>query len=149
MGRTSTAASPGRLRDLVARHRHLVALGMATAVVILVVAGAFAWVALNDKHTEGRWLLESSDPALPEGLAFTIEGDEVHGKGPCNSFRARWSQDEGVSALAQTLMGCAPDRMLQEERYFALLNGVTSVEVEQDQMTLSGPAGSMKFARAD
>lgn len=149
MTSTSVAESPGRLRDRLNRHRHLVALSMAIAVLVLAAASAFAWAALHDKHTDGRWALQASDAALPLGLTITIDGNEVQGEGPCNTFGATWSQDEGVSALRSSLVGCASEVMLQEERYFGLLNGTTSVEVEQNRMTLSGPAGSMMFVRSD
>lgn len=146
---TRVAESPGRLRGLVARHRHLVALAAAMTVLVLAAASALAWAALSDKHTDGRWTLQASDAALPVGLTLTIDGDEVQGKGPCNWFRGTWSQDEGVSALASTLMGCASDVVAQEDRYFGLLNGTTAVDVEQDRMALSGSAGSMTFVRND
>lgn len=149
MTTTSVAESPGRLGDRLHRHRHLVALSMAIALLVVAAASAFAWSALTDKHTDGRWELQASDAALPRGLTITIDGDEIHGDGPCNTFGATWSQDQGISALSSTLMGCARGVMLQEERYFGLLDATTSVEVEQSQMTLSGPAGSMTFVRGD
>jgi heat shock protein HslJ len=91
--------------------------------------------------------MQASDAALPLGLTLTINGDQVRGKGPCNTFGATWPQDEGCLSIQKHSYGMCP--LLQEERYFRLLNGTTSVDVEQNQMTLSGPAGSVTFARGD
>ena len=47
-------------------------------------------------------------------------------------------------------MGCATDDIsLEEERYFALLDDATSIDVEGNRMVLDGPGGALVFTRAD
>ncbi|GEP39572.1 hypothetical protein NPS01_32350 [Nocardioides psychrotolerans] len=139
-----------RLRGCGAQHRHQAAVALALAILVGCAAGAFAWTSVRDKDTEGRWLLESGIGVPGSGPAseIVIEGDQIRGDGPCNSFGATWSQDDGVSGLMTTLIGCAPDVLLLEDRYFELLDGATSVDVTDDRMVLSGPGGTLSFTRS-
>ena len=136
----------GGVRELAARHPHAVAAALALLVLALVVVGPGAWSALQDKGTDGRWELQAGSHGVPAGLVIEVDGTEVVGQGPCNGFRADWSEDHGASSLVSTTMGCAADVGGQETTFFDLL-AAESVEVEGDELRLTSGDRTLVFAR--
>jgi hypothetical protein len=128
------------------RHPHAVAGVIGPLLLACVVLGPGVLDALRDKATDGRWELQPGDHGVPAGLVIEVDGGEVTGEGPCNDFRADWSQDSGASGLLSTLMGCPGLRSTQEQTYFGLLDADT-VEVEGDTLRLSTGDQTLEFLR--
>lgn len=67
-------------------------------------------------------------------------------QGPCNGFRADWSEGHGASSLVSTTMGCAGAVEGQETTFFDLLAAET-IEVEGDRSRLASGDQTLVFAR--
>lgn len=106
---------------------------------------------------EGVWeLVSGRGPAgevpLVTGHPITLEidGDEAKGRAACNLYGARVEVDGtafSAGVLGGTEMGCAPDVMRSEQRYYETLPGADRIEVEGDEMTLTGPETKLVFRR--
>ena len=138
------------LRRRRAQHPHVLSASLAAVVLVALVLSPWLYGLLTDKHTGGRWTLSTAPAPIPSGLRLTVEDDEVRGEGPCNSFRSRWSQDDGLTGdMIVSAVLCPPNIAEQEDAYFAVLTGVRDVEVDGNSMTLSGPEGQLQFVRAE
>jgi len=86
------------------------------------------------------WVLDRSDSSLSaesdNPVTLTVDGDEISGAGPCNTYRGTFelARDDSVEIrdLAVTRMACDPDTMDAEDEYLAALEGVDHVEVDVD-----------------
>lgn len=140
--------APRRATPYVRRHRHLSAVVSAAVLLAVIAATPLAWAALNDQHTEGRWTLVKAPASIPLGLKITIDDQHLSGQGLCNGFGSRWSQDDGpTGAFTSTAVGCGAGRDEQEDAYYSLLTGTTSVHVVDGQLVLSGKAGTLVYHR--
>lgn len=119
---------------------------MALAVLAGAGLGWWAWSALGDQHTDGRWELQSGDHGVPAGLVMDIDDQRVTGRGPCNGFGADWSDDDGASELVGNAMGCSEPVVTQEDTYFDLLSAET-VQVEGDELRLISNDQTLVFER--
>jgi heat shock protein HslJ len=106
---------------------------------------------------EGVWELVSGRgpggevPVVPgHPVTLEIEGDQANGRAACNLYGAR-VRVEGRSFSAGvtggTEMGCAPEVMRSEQRYYEALPGADRIEVDGDEMTLTGPETRLVFRR--
>jgi heat shock protein HslJ len=100
---------------------------------------------LTDGTVDGQAL------QVPAGVRITlsIDGDEVGGNNSCNSYFGRVDTSGGrlsITELGQTEMGC-PDLMDLEAAYMAALQAVTALEVDGDDLHLTGPEVDLRFAR--
>lgn len=128
-------------------HPHLVATAIALSLLASVVGGPSVWAALRDKHTDGRWELLAGSHGVTAGLVIEIDDDEITGRGPCNDFRADWSQDVGASDLSSTAMGCGPSILREETTYLDLLANAETVEVEDDELRVTHDDQTLVLAR--
>jgi heat shock protein HslJ len=107
---------------------------------------------------EGRdWVLDRTDSSLTlddeAPVTLTVDGDEVSGTGPCNTYRGSFElgRDDSVDIrdIALTRRACESRTMDAEDEYVAALEGVDQVEVEldeggrehRDRLILTGPDG--------
>jgi heat shock protein HslJ len=106
-----------------------------------------------EAHT---WALQParSTPPVTAGDVPTIafDGDRVHGRGPCNTFRGdvEYGDDDGltISMLATSLRACEPAVARAERSYLAALRRVDSADVpvdHEDTATLTGNAVRLVF----
>ncbi len=86
----------------------------------------------------GEWVIEDVDGrGMIEASRATVvfdTGGRMGGGGSCNSYGGRYSlTGEGltVSGLFSTLMACVEALMTQEQRIFAILEGVARFEVDE------------------
>jgi heat shock protein HslJ len=129
------------------------------SIAILLLAGALAVSACAAPASDGpaapadlvgtSWRAETiaGRPALAEAsstLSFLADG-RIAGSGGCNRFAGQMAGKDGrlqVGQLASTMMACAPDRMEQEQRFLAALEGAERLSRDGDVLVLEGPAGS-------
>jgi len=113
--------------------------------------------------TQHRWSLQSyagpdgtTVPALnstPVTAMFTADGN-VNGSGGCNQYSARYLVRETtmiVSGITTTKMNCPGGGvMLQEDRYYSLLEETAALRVHNRVLTLYSTAGEplLVFAAA-
>ena len=122
----------------------------AVALIVVIAGSPKALAVLEDKHFDGRWVLVEAPASVPPGLQITIGHGELLGRGPCNGFSSRWTQDDGpVGGIGSTLMACGPGQeiMRAEDAYFGLLGHVTSVSLEHGQLVLSTDDGRLVYDR--
>jgi heat shock protein HslJ len=105
---------------------------------------------------DGEWVLDVADSAPPvdAGRAVTLEmdGDQLSGAGPCNSYRASLQVDGetvAISGLASTQRACEDPVNQAEADYFAALQDVTGAEVVSDRLVLTGPEVRLTFDSYD
>jgi heat shock protein HslJ len=101
------------------------------------------------------WVLDYSESSLSaeadNPVTLTVDGDEVFGAAPCNTYRGTFElgRDDSVevSDIASTRMACDSEIMDAEAEYLAALEGVDHVKVDvddegrddRDRLILKGP----------
>ncbi len=131
---------------------------MARAAAVLAAAVLLAGCASGaGPELHGEWqLVEAADGQGTMDLkgstvTLSIEEDSARGDGPCNIVQLEISGGPGevdVTVGAMTERACLDqDLMAVESRYVAVLDGVTSAEVDGDTLTLSGDAGTLTYTR--
>jgi heat shock protein HslJ len=84
-------------------------------------------------------------------LGFSGEDSRAYGLGSCNRFTGGFTlTGEGLSFThpAATMMACAPAVMAQEQKFFRILQAVTSFNIDATgALILSGSGGTMKAYR--
>lgn len=77
-------------------------------------------------------------------ISMMIEGDQLQGKA-CNTYGGTVTQDGSsftVGPLRSTRMACTEEGVMEQEaRYLALLETVTTMQLEADTLTLTAPDG--------
>jgi heat shock protein HslJ len=93
-----------------------------------------------------RWVLgAAADLGVPTaGVAVTAEFDDqrVTGSSGCNSYNASYETDGEeltIGPVAGTRMACGPAPTAVEQAYLARLERVAFYEIDQGELTLSGP----------
>lgn len=106
--------------------------------------------------TGGNWIVEDLDGGgiidrSRITLGFSAEDSRAYGLGSCNRFTGGFTlTGEGLSFThpAATMMACAPALMTQEQKFFRILQAVTSFDVDATgALILSGNEGTMKAYR--
>ncbi|MCL1907220.1 MAG: META domain-containing protein [Propionibacteriaceae bacterium] len=132
--------------------------------VIAAVALVVAMTMMSEKNEEvigccaseiplGSFVLTSwSDPAeLPSAqITLTIEEDQVSGVSACNNYHgpAEIAADSfSTGLMAQTMMFCE-DTDEAERTYLALLDSVTTWQMDGDLVLYAGTTEVLRFARA-
>ena len=84
-------------------------------------------------------------------IGFSAEDSRAYGLGSCNRFTGGFTlTGEGLSFThpAATMMACAPALMAQEQKFFKILQAVTSFDIDATgALILSGNEGTMKAYR--
>ena len=82
-------------------------------------------------------------------VTLTFTSDSLSGNAGCNGYNAGWSGDESaltIQAVASTKMACADQAANdQEVLYLSRLQAATSYAIDGNQLTLTGPEGTLVF----
>jgi heat shock protein HslJ len=95
-------------------------------------------------ESELKTVLESS----PVTLVIDTQGQQVSGSGSCNSYSGNLSVEGSsfsVGMPVSTEMACAEDIMGQEQAFFEALSSVTTFELSEGQLVLSGGGQRLIF----
>lgn len=91
-------------------------------------------------------LVDIDGKPIPGTAALTIDGQALHGQGPCNSYNSQnnavWPQ-VSLGGIASTRRACIVEG--GEGAYFAALEQVTQASLTDGKLELSGPAHKMRF----
>jgi len=105
----------------------------------------------------GEWRLEElrlaggTSVAPPDSTRFTLNfasDDQIEVRADCNGCGGRYSLDDEslvVSDLACTLIAC-PSAPL-DGQYLAILDGASSVDVDDEELTVESSRGRLRFTR--
>ncbi len=106
---------------------------------------------------ESSWtLLSGSGPSgevpIVDGWPITLSfsPDTLVGTAACNGYGANYSINDGsvtIGAFGSDDMGCDGPVMESESTYLAAFADVDHVEVDGDELTLTGPSTEMTFVR--
>lgn len=96
---------------------------------------------------DGTYRLVTIDGnAIPGSANLTIDGQAIHGQGPCNLYNAQnsanWPQ-MSLTAIASTRRACVIEG--GEAAFLAALGQVTQASRRGDTLDLTGPTHSMRF----
>lgn len=106
--------------------------------------------------TGRNWIVEDLDGGgiidrSRISIGFSAEESRAYGLASCNRYTAGFTlTGEGLSFThpAATMMACAPALMAQEQRFFGILQAVTSFDIDATgALILSGSGGTMKAYR--
>lgn len=133
------------------------------APVVLVAVAALALQACSlfagsvPAAADGDWVLgdgtvDGAPMRVPDDVRITlsIDGDEVGGNNSCNHYFGRIDTSGGRVAfveLGQTEMGCLGEIMELEATYMAALQRVTALEVDDDNLHLTGADVDLTYDR--
>ncbi len=92
------------------------------------------------------WLLASIDgAAFPATATLGIDGTQIVGHGPCNTYTGTVN-GMSISNIVATKMAC-PD-LTAEGLYLGLLGGVTAVAETRNTLTLTSGSSRLVFNKA-
>jgi len=140
--------------------RAAAAVGLATLVTALVGCGGSASSLVEPTPATAlqgpTWRLTSiAGQAVLDGTTITAEfssESRVLGRAGCNSYFGGALADAGtlkVGPLASTLMACAPDAVMQQEkRYLDTLQAAKSYAIVGDELRLGPAAGNVTLVFA-
>jgi heat shock protein HslJ len=99
----------------------------------------------------GDWVLVSGVPQ-PAGVSATlvVEEDRLRGVSFCNHYSGSYTLDGRVVAidgLGGTDMGCDPAVLAAETAFLTALGSADRMARDGSDLVLSGPDGSLRFAR--
>ncbi|WP_210481248.1 META domain-containing protein [Naasia sp. SYSU D00948] len=127
------------------------------AVAGLLLTGCAAAAQGAGTELQGEWRLTSASDGQGEmdlkgsSVTLAIEQDRARGDGPCNIVELEITGGPGpvdVTVGAMTERACLDqDLMVIESRYIETLSGVTTAEVDDGTLTLSGDAGTLTYTR--
>jgi heat shock protein HslJ len=88
---------------------------------------------------EHEWVLERGESSLEveddNPVTLSVVDDDVSGMGPCNTYRGTFflGNDDSVeiSGVATTLRACGESTMEAEDEFFAALEAVDTVDVDE------------------
>ncbi len=85
-------------------------------------------------------------------LNFESEEKQINGSGGCNSYFGSYSIDSNcrlkITELGATEMACLdPILMQQEQNYFNILQDAESIQVEGEELHISGSSGVLVYTR--
>jgi len=118
---------------------------------LLALAACAGRSAGSDPDVLGDWVLVSGIPQ-PAGATATlvIEDDQVRGVSFCNHYSGSYTLDGdvlAVSGLGGTDMGCDPAVLAAETAFVTALGTADRVARDGADLVLSGPDGTLRFAR--
>lgn len=108
-----------------------------------------AW-RLNEYGTPGN--LQPVQGNTDITLKFENKEKQVNGSGGCNSYFGSYNLDGNcrlkITELGATERACLdPALMQQEQNYFNILQGAESLQVEGEELHLSGSMGVLVYTR--
>jgi heat shock protein HslJ len=89
---------------------------------------------------EHDWVLERGESSLEveddNPVTLSVVDDDVSGMGPCNAYRGTFSLGNDGSVkigdIARTLRACGGSTMEAEDEFFAALEAVDTIDVDED-----------------
>ena len=90
----------------------------------------------------------SAPPAAGTQITLEFDQGKIGGTSGCNSYGGGYTSVGSsitIGEMQQTLMGCEPAVMSQEEQYSAALRGATAFAIAGDQLTIEHPGGRLVF----
>lgn len=100
---------------------------------------------LDDRVFLSQRVTENGAPrALVEGTVLQLtfqDGQRIGARAGCNTMSGSYTITEGrlvVSGAAQTRIGCAPERLAQDQWYFGFLQSKPSIVITGDTIVLEG-----------
>jgi len=111
----------------------------------------------SNSLTGTHWLLVSTNaaPTVPATTPFTIQFDATtaSGAGPCNRYHLPFKV-EGSTVTAgpvgATQIACARPLLTAEQHYFAALEKINALQMQDTQLVLTGPDSTrLVYAKAD
>ena len=85
-------------------------------------------------------------------LNFESKEKQINGSGGCNSYFGSYNLDRNcslkITELGATERACLdPALMQQEQNYFNILQGAESLQVEGEELHISGSSGVLVYTR--
>ena len=85
-------------------------------------------------------------------LNFESKEKQINGSGGCNSYFGSYNLDSNcslkITELGATERACLdPALMQQEQNYFNILQGAESLQVEGEELHISGSSGVLVYTR--
>jgi heat shock protein HslJ len=128
---------------------------LTSVLTLLVVMIFFTRAQTNNELAGTRWILqeygsESELKTVLENAPITlvIEGQRVSGSASCNSYSGDLNLEGSSFSIGMpvsTEMACAEDIMGQEQAFFEALSSVTTFELSEGQLVLSGGGQRLIF----
>jgi len=101
----------------------------------------------------GWWSFPSGElngEPIAGGRSFFIDSHSLSGRTPCNAYLAEVifeGETMSMSGFAVQHLECMGDSWASEEVYLAALSIVTTAQVAEDRLVLSGPGVELRIDR--